>query len=438
LAALVRFTILLAALAQSAACFSGAIVGREMLADPAMRFQKTSPLVPYQQLHAEPDRPPAPDSVESYLNLSAEPGADVRGLYFEQLTRAAVELGGGFGLEGGYGAQTLQETVLKLDGFAAPYRRELVRHGPDAALLIDDGSNLLRAGYRLRLSSEGNLHQASLRGRSTVLAQDMLLELGYRYTWQEISIGRDLLPAAGPVGATRSEDFLSCALEKGWLPAWALRLELELERQQGFLQNPWRLVSLWSPRGQDGSTLVPASFPENHPPQRFLWAAAVRLHRGLAAGRTVLELGGGAGSDSWRVEHQHLQAAWKQRLGSQWLLELSAGGYHQTRAYFYRNDYTGPAPGAWWSADRSLAAQWGWWVAAGANWTRFASRGRLLGMFKYVTLEGGLVFLQLLYARDGLDAPSAFSGWDSAGGGNRRAFAGGDSPAGWMRFEGGF
>ena len=437
MAALVRLIVLLAALAQTAACFSGAIVGREMLADPAMRFQKTSPLAPHHLLRAEPDRPPAPASVESYLNLSAEPGADTRGLYFEQLTRAAVELGAGFGLEAGYGTQTLQETIMKLDGFSGPFRRELVLHGPDAAVLIDDGSNLLRAGYRLRLSPEGNLHQASLRGRSTLLAQDMLLELGYRYSWQEINIERERLPAAGPVDATRSEDFISCALEKGWLPAWALRLEVELERQQGFLQSPWRLVSLWSPRGQDASALVPASFPENHPPQRFLWAGAIRLHRGLASGRTVLELGGGAGSDSWRVEHQHLQAAWRQRLGD-FLLELSAGGYHQTRAYFYRNDYTGPAPGAWWSADRNLAAQWGWWATAGGNWTHFASRGRLLGMFKYVTLEGGFVFLQLLYATGGLDDPNAFSGWDSAAGGSRRAFAGGQSLGGWMRFEGGF
>lgn len=420
-------------------CASGPRAGREVLNDPAMRFRASDPLRPLAWPQEGAVEPLPPGIVLSSLQVAAQPLADESASDVHSSLRAAVELGAGFGIEAGYGVDYASRRVNKLDGFSGGFDQQMTRHGPDVALLADDGTSLIRAGYRLRLGWEGWMHQPAIRARTALLSADMVVEAGYQRTMRQIKVDAEHLPARDPVSAERTRDNVWVALEKGFLPGWNLRLDAAVELQDGFLQSPYRLVTLWSGRENASSgdwTL--RSEAEHHPGHRLLWGAGLRIRRALPGLGAVLEMGGGGGSDSWRVEHEQLELAWRQRLGQQWLLELRAGAYHQTRAGFYRNDYSGAPPGAWWSADKKLSSFLAWWSSLGADWTLFQHRRRLLGLFRYLRLGTTLRLEQCLYDWQGVSSPDGFSGWESLAGGSRRAYAGGWRLGGWLEIEGGF
>ncbi|RLB58331.1 MAG: hypothetical protein DRI34_05160 [Deltaproteobacteria bacterium] len=420
-------------------CVSGPPAGREVLSDPAMRFRARDPLRALAWPGEQALEPLPPGVVLSSLQVSAQPQADEAASDVHSNLRAAVELGAGLGIEAGYGVDYYSRRINKFDGFAGGFSQQQTRHGPDVALLADDGTTLLRMGYRLRLGWEGRLHQPAIRARTSILSTDTVVEAGYQRTMRQLSVAAEHLPARDPVSAESTRDNAWVALEQGFLPGWNLRVDAAVEIQDGFLQSPYRLVTLWSGREETtGNGWTLRAEPEQHPDHRLLWGANLRIRRALHGLGAVLELGGGGGSGSWRVEHQQLELGWRQRLGQRWLLELRVGAYHQTRAEFYRNEYSGAPPGSWWTADKSLSSFLAWWSSMGADWTMFQHRRRLLGMFRYLRLGATVRLEQRLYHWQGISSPDGFSGWEGLAGGQRRAYDGGWRLGGWLEIEGGF
>jgi hypothetical protein len=440
--------ILLAALLSGAAaiygCASGPVVGREVLADPAMRFEPGNSIEVLDseaQVRARTDAPMPPNTIMTTLDFAREPGGDVDGTAFFSSLRAAVEIFSGFGLEAGYGLSVRNNLVQKLDGFAGPVGYDQTRHGPDAALVLDDGTSVFRGGYRYRTSWDGELHEPSVSARTSVLRHDTILEVGYRHGIATVTVPADKLPAEGKVDDEYTVDRLYAALEQGFLPGWNLRMDVAIMLEEGFLQSPFRLVSLWSQRDpSSGSYLgVPRTEPENHPDSRFRWGALFRVRRVLPALKSVFELGAGHGSGSWRVEHSQASAAYLQRLGEQFTLQLRGGAYHQTRASFYRDEYPAAPPGAYWSADRTLCSFVAWWGEPALVWTIIPERGRVLSMFKYLTMALGAKIVSVDYAWEGLDKNNGFTSYPSlAAGQTRRNYDGGLSFGGYLGIEGGF
>lgn len=436
--------LVLAASAGLSGCAAGPVVGREVLADPAMRFAPGQPvevLDPEARMRAQTGAPMPPNTILTAFDFSKEPGGDVDGTWFSSSLRAAVEIFSGFALEAGYGLSVQNLLVQKLDGFVGPLPYERTRHGPDAALVLDDGTSVFRGGYRYRTSWDGELHEPSVSARTSVLRHDTVLEVGYRHGIATINIPAAKLPAEGAVDEDYSVDRLYAALEQGFLPGWNLRLDVVVMLEEGFLQSPFRMVSLWSQRDPATGSLVgvPRTQPEHHPASRFRWGALFRVRRVLPALKSVFELGAGHGSGSWRVEHSLAQAAYLQRIGEQFTLQLRAGAYHQTRAAFYRDEYPSAPPGAYWSADRRLSSFVAWWAEPALLWTIIPERGRVLSMFKYLTMVLGAKVTSIDYAWEGMDQDNGFTSYPTLAARQiRSTFDGGMTFGGYLGIEGGF
>ena len=420
-------------------CATGPVVAREMLADPTMRFSESRPIEPLGLSDPQADEPLPPDTVMTRLHVHADTGEQVKGTWLEYLIRAAIEIGGGFGVEAGYGLSHQDQLVQKLDGFAGPLGVVATRHGPDAALVLDDGTSIIRAGYRFRMAWNGHLHEPSIRARTSVLSRDTVVEVGYRRSMRSLTIDSEHLPAGDALDDDYSVDRLFAAIEQGFLPGWNLRLDLAMRVDSGFLQSPYRLVSLWSQHGGDTvPSGVPRTMPENHPGSRVRWGSMLRIRRMIESLAAAVELGLGYGAGSWRVEHSMLQAGWLQRLGDQFVLSAQGGAYHQTRASFYLDDYGSGPRGAYWSADASLSSYIAWWAQIGCSWTAFPERGRLLGMFKYLSVEAALRTSRAYYQWEGSGSNNGFTSYAWLASDERQPFGGGWLFGGWLGFEGGF
>jgi len=408
-------------------CAAERLVEREALADPLMGFAPAAVVEP--PGGGSPVHAPLPaDSLRLALSADGDPGADARAASQATSLRAALELVEGFGLEAGYGEGWSRERVHKLDGFAGPLDLTRLEHGPDAALLYDDGTSLLRAGYRYRTAWDGDRHEPGFSARTHVLGRDTLLEVGYLRRIAFVEVDATHRPAGGePLDARRDEDCFLAALEQGFLPGVALRLDLEARLEQGFLQSPYRQVSLWSHRPGEPAAppgAAPQVLPEQHPGSRARFGALLRARFLLPALAGALELGGGYGADTWRVEHARVQLGYHQRLGDLARLSLEGGAYHQIRASFYRDDYPDGPPGSYWTADRQLSAYLAWWAQASLGLAFLPIEGRLMGMFRALHLELGVRVVRSDFGFE--DPPNGFSAYDSLAGGAPRAF-----DAGW-------
>jgi hypothetical protein len=421
-----------------AGCASGPIVAREVLSDPTMRFGPTRPVDGLGMDAPGPDDPLPPDTVTTRMRIEADPGKQVDGTWLESSTRASAEIAGGFGVEAGYGVAYRKQLIQKLDGYTGPIDDQAVSHGPDAALVLDDGTSLLRAGYRLRMAWDGWLHEPSFGARTTVLGRDTVLLLGYRRSMRSVTISADHLPARNAVDDDYTVDQLFAACEQGFLPGWNLRLDISARLEDGFLQSPYRLVSLFSGHPETNAPGVPRTEPEKHPRSRVRFGAMFRLRRMIQTLSAAIELGAGYGSGSWRVEHQTIEVSYLQRIGDSLIMSAAGGAYHQTRAIFYRDDYPDGPLGAYWSADRELSSYIAWWTRLGLSWMTFPRHGRLLAMFKYITLSASIRALHADYGWEGADSPNGFSSYESLASSERKVFSGGWNFGGWFAFEGGF
>ncbi|MBW2699432.1 MAG: DUF3570 domain-containing protein [Deltaproteobacteria bacterium] len=423
------------------ACTAERTAAREVLADPLMRFG------PARAIDA-PNAPPVRDdsslpvdTVRASVDMSMEPGSDVQATHLVSGIRTAVGIWAGLGLEAGYGTDLDKLKVFKRDGVADPLPLDRLSHGPDAAIVYDDGTSVLRLGYRYRHAWDGDLHEPSIRARTAVLRRDTVIEVDYRHKRQALQVGSGHHPAEEAVDAKAQSDAFSLALEQGWVPGWNLRLEVLGRVESGFLQDPYRLVSLWSHRAEDlldGPADTPRSEAERHPGERVRWASMLRLRKAIPAWGSVLELGIGRGSGSWRVEQSRALIGWSQRMGNHVRLGLTGGAYHQTRASFYRDDYPAGPPGAYWSADRSLSSYWAWWSSLELCLGWLAGDGRLMGMFKYIDLRLAGRLLRADYNFEGLDSANGFTDYADEDFTDRQVFDGAWVFGGLFVFEAGF
>jgi Protein of unknown function (DUF3570) len=427
-------------LATGAGCAAGPVVEREVLSDPLMRFTPARVLTDPTVVDPERDEPLAPNTVVSRLTMASDPGSQVKGFWLRSILRAAVEVWQGLAVEAGYGADLDKELIQKLDGFAGPVAFSRLRHGPDAALVLDDGSSLLRVGYRFRTAFDGALHEPFVMARTSVLRRDTVVEVSYRHVYEQIRLGPEDLPALGlAIDKRRRGDWLGCAFEQGFLPGFNLRLDLGLLLEDGFLQSPYRVVSLYATRtSADETAGIPRIEPEKHPGKRVRYGGLVRLRHLVSAWHAAFELDLGHGSDTWRVEHSRVGLAYRQRLGDLVQLALDGELYHQTRALFYRDDYPDGPPGAYWSADRSLCSFLAGVVGATVEISLVAERRRLLSMFRYLTLDLGVQVAMVNYRIDGAGSPNGFTSYATVASSKRERFQGGLVISGSLGFEGGF
>jgi hypothetical protein len=426
-----------------AGCKSGSIAAREVLADPLMRLSQKSALgSPTETVKVGIDPVIPPDTVMSRLNVDLEPGDGAKAVFTESSIRGTAEVFTGIALEAGYQLRTEKQLIQKLDGFSGPLHDERLWHGPLAALVVDDGVSSLRLGYRYRTCDDGETHEPSILARTSILHRDTVVEAAYRQSTRSLNIPASHWTATGlDIHDRIQSDSFSAAIEQGFLPGWNIRLDLESVFEHGFLQSPFRLVSLWSqrtlPTGAQTFT-VPTMEPERHPSSRIRWASMLRVRRLIQAASSSVEIGAGYGSDTWRIEQEQVEAAYHQKLGQRLILSLGGGGYHQTRASFYRDEYPEGPVGSYWSADRNLCSFLLFFGEASATLFFLPERMRALGLFKHIRIEAGARINHRNDSFEGIDSQNGFTSFRTFAGGTRGNFDGALFFSGWLTMEGGF
>ena len=131
---------------------------------------------------------------------------------------------------------------------------------------------------------------------------------------------------------------------------WLMELNYAYDRSQGYLTDPYRIISVVDPTGAVTGYRY-ESRPDNRTRQSVYWVNKVAL------GPTVLDLSYRRGKDSWSIGSDTVDAKLRIDLGSGVYLEPHARWYHQSAADFY-NLYlseTASAPDSM-SADPRLGA----------------------------------------------------------------------------------
>jgi hypothetical protein len=314
--------------------------------------------------------------------------------------------------------------LWKVDGFFGRQVFERRSMGPDAGLVYDDGSSILRVGYSYRKAFDGAMHAVSTSVRSNILQSDTVAEIFYRHRRQGIHLGqKDLLPVL-PLDDNKIVDMFQAAIEQGFLPGINVRLEVAGLLESGHLESPYRLVTLWPHRAFQGDmpTQTPMSRPETHPDSRVRFGSTLRARFALSSWSSVLEVSLGHGFGTWRVEHSKARLAWLQRLGDVLAYRFGVAFIHQTRASFYQDDYRHGPTGEYWSADISLSSQTAWLADLELNFTWIPQQGRYLGIFRSLRLRWGLAASFSDNSPDGLSSQTGFSVYPALAGNDGRRY----------------
>ncbi len=140
---------------------------------------------------------------------------------------------------------------------------------------------------------------------------------------------------------------------------WVTQLNYSYDRSQGYLTDPYKIVSIVDTTGNLVSVLSsvagsPYRF-ENRPENRV--RQSVYFGNKIAVGGEVLDLSLRRGKDDWGMTSSTADGRMRFDLGNDWYLEPHARWYHQGKADFYRLylNSTDVLP-AYLSADPRLAA----------------------------------------------------------------------------------
>ncbi len=417
------------------------MVAREVLADPIMRFKPSSPIISPGKPFDTMCKLSPNDTINLHVSAQGDGGQQIGGTWVSTDLQGSVDLTSGVGLQAGYAMKYTKERIWRFDGYNGALEFDRIQHGPTAAFVYDDGTSLLQLAYSYQTAFDGDMHIPSIRASTLVLGSDTKVEVGYERIMKKLQLDTsDSPPVLSDVNERSTSDRLFAAIEQGFLPGINIRFTLEALLDNGYLENPYSLVTLWThwPQEQDSSH-VPLAMPESLPDSRTRWGAGIAAKFAIPVFASALEIGASHGWGTWRVEHTSTHLGWEQRLGDRFLLGISAGAYHQTRAQFYRDDYQYGPPGAFWTCNRNLSSYIAWWGRLGLSMYLFPKRGRLLGMFKELTLSLSGRLLRLDYNFEGLSSQNGFTRYSLLGDlGSRESFAGGWQIGGWFSMSAGF
>lgn len=226
-------------------------------------------------------------------------------------------------------------------------------------------SNGLSAGLQLRLGSP-----------------DTVLDASYGLSW-------DIVGRTGTPWSAFSEDLfthsLSLSLTQTLGPETVLRVVYAPTIQDGYLEKPYRYVSLFDAAGQRLASRV----PENVPDLRHGHALGARLLQYVAPIRGSVRLDYQFYADGWGVTSHVVEAVGLATLTEGLRLGLRGRFYGQTAASFWQREYvvtTATEVPGWRTLDRDLspyvsvtgAARLEWsvddfagYLDGGATYTRF-------------------------------------------------------------------
>ncbi len=357
--------------------------------DPTMQFEVPETISPPYQHKISSVGPLPPGSFHLHVDSSSEPGFDARANQLQSYAQVGIGLFDMLGLEAGFGYEIDNQFVARKDGISQHFKVTHHASAPQIGVVMDDGVSIMRLGYRYLSTWDTTLHEPKFDIKTNILGDDTTLEIGYRHNRIRLQIPLSRMPAAGPIDEVNQLDDFRLAIEQSLTSDWRIRVDLAGRIEQGFLQNPYRSVTLWplapdTPPDADPPTRLEA---EKHPSNRVRWGGKLQIQRWVDAISSALELGIGHGSGSWGVDHSAASVRYLLRIADPFTISIAAGIYHQTRADFYRDAYwSGPVKSNW-SADRDLSSFLAKSFQFGFLWTNFFGSDPLLGLLKRVSMR---------------------------------------------------
>lgn len=208
----------------------------------------------------------------------------------------------------------------------------------------------LGLGYRLSheidyLSNAGNLSLTTSLAQRTVTLEG------------RVFAGGDIVGRAGDESFRETIGYggVFAGYTQVLTPSTVLQLGAEFRGQQGYLESPYRWVSI----GAGGQCAGGAGLciAEQHPGRRLRGSGAARVRQALAR-RWSTGLGYRAYGDTWKVWGHTVDVDISYSPRAQWTLTAQGRGYTQGSASFYRSVYPDVATLGWVTRDRELSSLW--------------------------------------------------------------------------------
>lgn len=131
--------------------------------------------------------------------------------------------------------------------------------------------------------------------------------------------------------------------------SWLVQLNLSLDSAQGYLDDPYKIVSQ-----VDAAGVATGYLFESRPDSRR--RSSAYLGSKLALGRSVLDVAWRYGMDDWGIHSQTVEAQWRLPIGGATYLQPQLRWYRQQAADFYSLYLAPGTPAGFASADPRLAA----------------------------------------------------------------------------------
>jgi hypothetical protein len=279
---------------------------------------------------------------------------DARGNYYwERSTRvvapqfsAAIEAPNGVRVRGSYLLDAITSASVA-SGALVDRRFTEVRH--DLSLgggyEFDLGDAALELGVDGRFSLEPDYVSRAGTLSGTLWLNERATGLQFSGTHLVDDVKTVTRGPSGPSGASNEGTLTSTVLGAAWIqalsPVASLTVGYELGLLSGFLQNPYRSVSLGA-----------APLPEKHPGDRARHTGYARLEYFVPATGTALHGLFRLYGDSWDIYAITPEARIYQRISDDFMIRLRYRFYTQTKAFFQKDDYS--AASAYYTADPKM------------------------------------------------------------------------------------
>ncbi|MGF1466976.1 MAG: DUF3570 domain-containing protein [Sandaracinaceae bacterium] len=240
----------------------------------------------------------------------------------------------------------------------------------------------LRGTYAYGFESDYRSHSFTVGARAELFERNTVFDLSYGRGFDQVCnlaqpdnqepVERQALP--GSEGCF-SDDPTRVALDvslhtaqgswtQAWAPVFTTQLTVTTQLVDGFQSNPYR--SVWLGR---------SAAQENHPRERWRYAAGLGTRLWLEPLSAALRLNARVYRDSWDVRSITAELGYEQALGDDLRLLLRGRYYHQGQAIFFSDNYAVLPRGQFFTGDRELADMRSVLVGLRLLWTIFPNDG---------------------------------------------------------------
>lgn len=264
----------------------------------------------------------------------------------------------------------------EIDAITSATQLEDLRNVFTGGLEIRSDVGLLRGSYSYGFENDYRSHSFTLGARTELFERNTTFELSYARGFDQVcdrfqprdqeAVERQRLDSAEGCFSDAMDriarDIDLQSFQGSWTQAWApvfvTQLAVTGQLIDGFQSNPYRAVWLGRSAAQ-----------ENHPEDRFRYAASLNARLWLEPLSGALQASARVYRDNWDVRSITAELAYEQSIDGSVRIRLRGRYYRQGAAAFYSDNYALMPRGQYFTGDRELADMESFMAGAQLVWT---------------------------------------------------------------------